>query len=127
MVLDLWKNPRPMNKKQTGQQGEDLAASHITGLGYRIMHRNWRYKYAEVDIIASKDGTLHFMEVKTRSSYGFGAPEIKVDKKKLGMLKTAAEGYLFYHPQWKWIQFDVLAIVKEFGKPPDIFMIEDVF
>ena len=121
------ENPNPMDKKLTGQLGEDLAVDFMEGRGYSILHRNWRYKYAEVDIIASRKGTLHFVEVKTRTGYGFGAPEIKVDKKKLTLLKTAAEGYLHHHPQWKWIQFDVLAIVKVFGEPPDIFLLEDVY
>ena len=118
--------PAPAHQ-QTGQQGEDLAAAYLQARGYTILHRNWRYKHAEVDILASKAGTLHFMEVKTRTGYHHSQPEIAVTKKKLNMLKTAAEGYLHYQPQWKWIQFDVLAIVITPGQEPDIFMIEDVF
>jgi putative endonuclease len=115
------------NNQETGKAGEDLASQYAESRGFILLHRNWRYRHCEVDIIAHKNNTLHFIEVKTRTSFDFGAPEIRVNKAKLKNLKTAAEAYLHLNPQWKWIQFDILAIVDMPGKQPDIFMIEDVF
>ena len=94
----------------TGKTGEALAVVYLSEKGYHILHRNWRHSRWEVDIIAEKDSILHFVEVKTRRTKKFGRPEENVDKKKIQNLINAAEEYLYQHPQWKRIQFDVLAI-----------------
>ncbi|MEY3819267.1 MAG: hypothetical protein RLZZ425_735, partial [Bacteroidota bacterium] len=64
-----------MSNKEIGIFGENMAISHLSELGYEIMHRNWRYKHLEIDIIANKDNLLHIIEVKTRTSIEFGYPE----------------------------------------------------
>ena len=52
-----------------GQNGEELAGDYLTKQGYRILHRNWNlHKGCELDIVATKDNELHFIEVKTRST-----------------------------------------------------------
>jgi len=70
-----------MSNKEIGIFGENMAISHLSKLGFEIMHRNWRYKHLEIDIIASKDNLLHIIEVKTRSSIEFGYPEQFINKK----------------------------------------------
>lgn len=60
---------------------------------------------------ARKGDTLHFIEVKTRRSTKFGNPEESINKQKMRNLKDAAEQYQHLNPGWKWIQFDVLAIL----------------
>ena len=67
----------------TGNTGEALAVKYLSEQGYKIMHQNWRHSHWEVDIIAEKDGILHFIEVKTRLTKKFGHPEDGVDKKKM--------------------------------------------
>ncbi|HTF30986.1 MAG TPA: YraN family protein, partial [Flavitalea sp.] len=62
----------------TGKKGELLAAKYLLDLGFNILHCNWRYRKAEIDIIASKNSILHFIEVKTRTSLAFGYPEESV-------------------------------------------------
>jgi len=111
----------------TGNTGQKLAVEYLSGLGYRIMHVNWRYSHWEVDIIAEKDGILHFMEVKTRLTRKFGHPEDGVDKKKINNLINAAEEYLYKEPQWTRIQFDILSITMLPGEPVVYFLIEDVY
>ena len=96
---------------ETGFAGEKLAVEWLTNRGFTIKQANWRYRHWEVDIIAEKGDTLHFVEVKTRRSTKFGNPEESINKQKMKNLKDAAEQYQHLNPGWKWIQFDVLAIL----------------
>jgi putative endonuclease len=112
---------------QTGSMGEALAATYFIERGYSLLHQNWRYSHWEVDIIASKDGVLHFIEVKTRRTKKFGHPEDGADKKKIRNLINAAEEYLYQHPEWKRIQFDILAITIVKVESVEYFLIEDVY
>ena len=115
------------DNKITGNLGEDLAAVWIEEKGYTIIERNWRHRFWEVDIIASKNNRLHFFEVKTRTTKRFGHPEESIGKDKMHSLKRAAEEYLYKHTEWKYLQFDVLAITLLYNQPPEYFFIEDVF
>ncbi|MGG9971925.1 YraN family protein [Ferruginibacter sp. SUN002] len=108
----------------TGQIGEKLAVGYFSQNGFNILHTNWRHSRWEVDIIASKENVLHFIEVKTRRTKNYGNPEEKVGKKKIANLINAAEEYLYLNPQWKRIQFDILAITLT--EPIEYFFIEDV-
>ncbi|HNU88582.1 MAG TPA: YraN family protein [Ferruginibacter sp.] len=112
---------------KTGNLGEAMAADHLTGKGFSILHQNWRHAHWEVDIIASKTDVLHFIEVKTRRTKKFGHPEEAVSKKKIQNLINASEEYLYQQPQWKRIQFDILAITMLKGAPVEYFLIEDVY
>jgi len=111
----------------TGRLGEQMAVSFFEKRGFVILHQNWRYSYWEVDIIASKEDVLHFIEVKTRRNKKFGYPEEDVTQKKLENLIEASEEYLFQNPQWKRIQFDILSINLNYKKDPEYFLIEDVY
>jgi putative endonuclease len=112
---------------RTGNQGEAMAAEYLTGKGFSLLHQNWRHSHWEVDIIASKNNILHFIEVKTRQSKKFGHPEEAVSKKKIQNLINASEEYLHQQPQWKRIQFDILAISILKNEPVEYFFIEDVY
>ena len=110
-----------------GRQGEDMAAAFLLQEGYTLLHRNWRHSHYEIDIIALKNGILHFVEVKIRSSNHFGLPEEAVTKKKFQYLLHAADEFLYEHPQYRHVQFDVLAITVSKNKKPEFFLIEDVY
>ena len=110
-----------------GNRGEEMAAAYLAKKGYAIRERNWRFRHWEVDIIASKDRFLHFVEVKTRHSLRFGRPEESITRDKMSNLKNAAEEYQYLNPEWKYIQFDVLAITIINEEVKEIFMIEDVY
>ena len=111
----------------TGNHGEALAATWLSENGYQLLHQNWRHSRWEVDIIAEKDGILHFVEVKTRLTKKFGHPEDNVDKKKMQNLINASEEYLYQQPQWKRIQFNILSITILKDEPVEYFLIEDVY
>lgn len=111
----------------TGKTGELLAAAYFESKGYTIIHKNWRHKNWEVDLIAVKAGMLHFIEVKTTTTLKFGHPEEKVDSKKIRYLINASEEFLYQYPEWKRIQFDVLAITMMENEEAEYFLIEDVY
>lgn len=113
--------------KTTGNKGEELAANYLLTKGYQIIERNWRFRYAEVDIIAAKENRLHFFEIKTRTSGKYGKPEESMSHKKMNMLKIAAEEYQYKNLHWKYVQFDVLAITIINDEPVEYFLIEDVY
>jgi putative endonuclease len=111
----------------TGKIGEALAVKWFAQNGYQILHENWRYKNLEVDIIASKNNMLHFIEVKTVTTLKFGNPEDKISAKKIKNLIDASEAFLYEYPQWKRIQFDALAITLNKNAEPQYFLIEDIY
>jgi putative endonuclease len=110
----------------TGKRGETMAIAYFKELGYRILETNWRFARYELDIIASKNNTLHFIEVKTRTSTLYGHPELSVTPQKFKKILAAAEQYLYQNPQWLRVQYDVLSILITSGVP-DFFLLEDVY
>ena len=116
-----------MSNKDTGFLGENLTAEYLTSNGFEILHRNWRYKHLEIDIIASKQGILHIIEVKTRSAIQFGYPEQAISAKKMQSLKNAAAHYQYQYPFWKYLQFNVAAIFLNDLMQWELLLIEDVY
>jgi putative endonuclease len=112
---------------ELGQEGEGLALAWLRENGYEILHCNWRYSRYEIDIVATKDDTLHFVEVKARKASPFGYPEDSVRKKKFKNLQKASDEFLHLNPGHKWIQYDILAITLYDDGEPEVFLIEDVF
>jgi putative endonuclease len=98
-------------KKLLGREGEDLAARFLTKRGYRILERNYRTRSGEIDLVALHDGAVVFVEVKTRTSDAFGAPELAVNPRKQQRMVKAALGYLKYKKLHQVpCRFDVVAI-----------------
>ena len=110
----------------TGVLGEKMALQYLSEKGFVILHQNWRYSHWEVDVIASFQQTLHFIEVKTRRTKKFGYPEEDVTKRKLTNLINASGEFLYLYPEWKRIQFDILSISILKNDPVEFFFIEDV-
>lgn len=111
---------------QLGQEGEQAACDYLTGKGYRIRHRNWRYRHLEVDIIAETTDTVVFAEVKTRSGTYFEQPFQAVTKKKQRFLIEAANAYIEKYEIDLEARFDILSMVRK-NKGFDIDHIEDAF
>ncbi len=114
-------------KQDIGNSGEDTAASYLQTNSYEILHRNWRYKNHEVDIIATKKNKLHFIEVKTRTGLQFGYPEESISSRKMNSLKKAASAFLDSNPSYTQIQFDVIAILRSKNATTELLLIADVF
>lgn len=112
--------------KKKGIEGEDAACKFLKEKGYEIAERNWQIGKYEVDIIATNQSELVFIEVKFRSGTYFGEPEIFVSlKQKLNLIR-AANLFAERNNVENEIRFDIIAIVKKNGKLV-INHIEDAF
>ncbi len=82
------------NKRKKGAIGEDIAVAHLLKNGYEIIARNYRCPLGELDIIASDENWLVFVEVKSRWSNRFGTPEEAITADKKARLTKLARYYL---------------------------------
>ena len=99
------------DRKRIGSEGEERAARHLEKQGYRVLERNYRMPCGEIDLIALDGGELVFVEVKTRTSGAFGAPELAVNPRKQERMVKAALGYLKVKDLHQMpCRFDVVAI-----------------
>jgi putative endonuclease len=111
-----------------GTLGEQAACASLEGLGYRILHRNYRVRGGELDIVCEKDGTLVFCEVKTRTSAQFGIPEESVTFNKQRRLRRLALEYLQREGlRGRSMRFDVIAVVVSDGRVGDLRHLEACF
>lgn len=79
--------------------GEDKACEFLKKKGYKIIERNFRKGYGEIDIICLKDKTLVLVEVKTRTSTAYGTPLEAISYYKLKSLIKTAEFYKHLHKE----------------------------
>jgi len=84
------------------KKGEELAVEYLKKKGYKIIDRNFRRGYGEIDIVAidssEREKILIFIEVKTRSSTKFGSPLEAISPWKLKFLIRTAQFYKMIHP-----------------------------
>lgn len=101
-----------MNKREEGNKYESLACDYITNKGYKIVERNFRCRFGEVDIIAHDKNILVFIEVKYRSSDAVGAPEYAVNYYKRKNIIKVCDFYRMSHkiPDFMQVRFDVCTI-----------------
>ncbi len=85
-----------MDRKELGELGERIACEYLVGKGYKILGKNYRINFGELDIIAKKDKVIHFVEVKTVAGLACHSfsPEERADWKKQRKLKRLAEMWL---------------------------------
>ena len=117
-----------MTNKQIGKYGEELAKNFLIKKGYKILETNYRYsKIAEIDIIARKKDTIHFIEVKTRKSNLFGTPIEAVNQTKINSIIACANFYIQNSKQYyKNFQIDIIGILIEKDKKPEFEFLENI-
>lgn len=98
--------------QELGKNGEEYAVKYLKSAGYKILVRNWRWGKAEIDIIASVDEYIVFVEVKTRSSEDFGAPYEFVSNKQQKMIINAAHEYILKNDIDLEARFDIITLIK---------------
>ena len=117
-----------MTNNDIGKYGEQLAKDFLIKNKFKILETNFHYsKIAEIDIIATKNNVLHFVEVKTRSSNLFGTPLEAIDKKKLSSIFSAANFYIQQcKNKYDKFQIDAIAIILNKDNPPEINFLENL-
>ena len=114
-----------------GKRGEAEAERVLKKDGYRIVERNYRCRYGEIDLIAIDGETLVFIEVKTRSNKEFGSPAEAVDLRKQGRIVRASMDYLtqVWRGSEPRARYDVVSIEAATGEggPFKTEIIKDAF
>jgi putative endonuclease len=116
-----------MKRQVTGAIGERLAKDFLEKSGYRIIETNYRCPEGEIDIVALKEETLVFIEVRTKRSRQFGRPEESITSAKKARLRALAAHYGQTHDNLPPSQrIDVVAIeLGAKGKATRIGLIEN--
>ena len=110
----------------TGRLGEKLAQDFLIQHAYQIVDTNYRSPDGEIDIVASKDGVLVFVEVRAKSSRAFGTPEESVTPRKKEKLVAVSQHYLQNHdPQPDSWRIDFVAVEFQKGRIIRIEQIEN--
>jgi len=118
-----------LTRVQLGTMGEALAVDHLTRMGLRILHRNWRCRYGELDVIASDDAgrTVVFVEVKTRTGDGYGGLAHAVTSRKVRRLRQLAGLWLAGQDEhWAALRIDVIGVRIGRRRTPEITHLQGV-
>ena len=102
------------SRQELGRKGEEAAVRYLKSRGYAIVKRNWFCRFGEADIIArDPEGTLCFIEVKTRQSVEAGLPEEAITRSKQSRYERIALCYMMVTDDWDdndSVRFDAIAI-----------------
>jgi putative endonuclease len=96
---------------QTGNIGENIARKYLEDQGYKILERNFKTKYAEIDLVAKQKDEIIFIEVKTRRGLNFGSPEEALNKRKIQKIWLNAQGYINFKKWQGPYRIDAICIV----------------
>lgn len=103
-------------RRTLGTLGEDLAAAHLERLGHRILARNHRTRFGELDLVTVDGHALVFVEVKTRRRSRDGSPWDALHERKRQQVRRMAAAYLSQvsdRPRTSEIRFDAIGIVLD--------------
>ncbi len=108
--------------------GEDAACKFLVKKGYKIVERNFRKGYGEIDVIAHQNGTLVFVEVKTRTSSLYGSPFEAISPFKLKSIIKAAQfyAYVFRPKKADNIRIDAIGVWVKNGSVVKIEHLEGI-
>lgn len=118
-------------RRLLGRWGEALAAERLRSMGYQVIGAGYHCRFGEIDLIATTDKYLCFIEVKLRKDASFAPGRAAVDWRKQKKLRTTAQYYLAEHPeQTLQPQFDVAEIYAPQGmetRDPEFYYWENAF
>ncbi len=113
-----------MNNRVLGNKGEQIAAEYLLENEYEILARNYKLKFAEIDIIAQKGTSVIFIEVKTRKSLDYGYPSQAVNVRKQRKIIHAAQAYIaLLNDQHYDFRFDVIEVL---WKKEDSYLVNHI-
>lgn len=108
MVTDL--------RHHLGRVGERLALEHLERLGYRVLARNYRTRFGELDLIICDDTTIVFVEVKARRAGAIATSLESVPPRKRRQVRSMAAAWLVEateRPRSRELRFDVVAVTVD--------------
>ena len=114
-------------KKETGNAGEDKAASYLIKKGYEIIQRNYRTRRGEIDIIAKKEELLVFVEVKTLPNGNAELLSHVLDQRKQNRIIKTAKCFLAIHRHYSNDPIRFHLIVNDMPGFPEVYHIENAF
>lgn len=102
---------------QKGRRGEEIAEGFLRRQGFDIIEKNYHTRFGEIDLITTKNDSLHFVEVKLKVGERFGTPEEMIDKKKIWQVMRTGEAYLLINKhvasKFPKAQVDAVCIVLD--------------
>jgi len=126
----LWngRSPRPTSTI-VGRRAERQALKYLQRNGLRLVRRNYRCRFGEIDLIMRDDDCLVVVEVRYRVSAGFATPAITVDERKQRKIVRTTQAYQSGTAKFsEWpVRFDVVAILRTEDGPGTIQWIRDAF
>jgi putative endonuclease len=126
-VWHQWRMRMGEQRQEVGKAGEEAAVEYLCQHGYRILARNYRCRFGEIDLIARDGKILAFVEVKTRRSQRFGPAASAVTLEKQRHLIKVSQVYLTQTGKAReFCRFDVVTIELD-AQPPRIQLIKDAF
>lgn len=115
-------------RAQVGARGEAAVARHFETLGLTIEARNWRCRVGELDLVASADGLVVFVEVRTVTTDFLGSPIETISTAKQARVARAADAYLQKRvADYDSIRFDVVGVHLRRLQPPRIEHVPNAF
>ena len=116
----------PQDRLTRGLAAEDAAVRHLKKNGLKLVQRNYRSRFGEIDLIMRDRDTLVFIEVRYRRNSAFGAPHETVDTRKRARLRATAETFLQRDGQSSRnpCRFDIVALS---GQQPSLTWIRNAF
>lgn len=118
------------DKALLGRWGESETARWMTRRGYRLIDRNWRCRFGEIDLISTYGKYICFTEVKLRKNDRFAQAREFVDERKQEKLRASASLYLATHPTNLQPRFDVAEVYAPEGtqtRSPRVCYLENAF
>ena len=100
-----------LSNSEIGLIGESYARDYLQHKNYQIIACNWRFKRAEIDLIAIRKQTLVFVEVKTRSYTYFGQPEEFITENQINRIFDASQRFLEKLDRFEEIRYDIVSVI----------------
>ncbi|MBI4513115.1 MAG: YraN family protein [Gemmatimonadetes bacterium] len=111
-----------------GRRGEGIAARHLCGLGFTILHRNFRFHRNEIDLVARRGPLVVFVEVKARAGSEFGHPLEAVTRAKRREIARVARAWIQKHgAPGEEYRFDAIAVTLGPRGIPQVEHVEDAW
>ena len=102
-----------------GRKAEEAASQWLQHEGYKVIEKNWRTKVCEIDIVATKENKLYFVEVKYRQADGAGDGMAAITPKKLQQMIFSTRVWQQFHPNYEYDSMQ-LGVISMNGDPPEV-------